>query len=100
VPEITDRNFHEIAASELHRSPQYQEDERATAILDNAPAEIHSCVWEGAFGHTWTIGEARGRIAEWQRSRDDYLRNGAIREQNQAIREQNQATINGLPVLA
>jgi hypothetical protein len=60
-------------ASELQRSPQYQEHARAVAILDNAPAVIHSCVWEGAFRHTWTIEEAKSRIADCQLIRYTYL---------------------------
>jgi hypothetical protein len=67
-------------ASELRRSPQYQEHERAVAILDNAPAEIHSCVWSRTFGHTWTVDEAKSRIAECQRIRNDYLLEQAIRD--------------------
>jgi hypothetical protein len=73
-------------ASELQRSPQYQEHERAVAILDNAPAAIHSCVWEAAFRHTWTIEEAKSRIAECQVIRYTYLSRQVIE--------------NGLPILA
>jgi hypothetical protein len=73
-------------ASELQRSPQYQEHERAVTILDNAPAAIRSCVWEGVFRHTWTIEEAKSRIAECQLIRYTYLPRQLIK--------------NGLPILA
>jgi hypothetical protein len=73
-------------ARELHRSPQYQEHERAVAVLDNAPAEIRSCVWVGAFRHTWTLDEAKGRIAECQLIRYTHLPQQVIK--------------NGMPILA
>ena len=60
-------------ATELQRSPLYQEDQRALAVLDNVPAEIRSCVWAVGFRHTWTIDEAKSRIDACQRIRNDYL---------------------------
>ena len=72
-------------ASELQRSPQYQENERAIAILDNVPAAIHSCVWEGTFRHTWTVEGVKSRIAECQLIRYTYLSRQLIK--------------NGLPIL-
>lgn len=67
-------------ASELKQSPQYQDYERARALLDNVPDEIRSCAWRGTWGHTLTELAANSRIAECQRIQDDYLRNQAIRD--------------------
>jgi hypothetical protein len=66
--------------------PQYQDHERALAILDNVPTEIRSCVWAGAFGDFRTLDEAKSRIAECQRISNDYLLKQAIKD--------------GLPLLA
>jgi hypothetical protein len=60
-------------ATELQRSPQYQEGQRALAVLDNVPAEIRSCVWAVGFRHTWTIDEAKSRTDACRRIRNDYL---------------------------
>jgi hypothetical protein len=67
-------------ATELHRSPEYQEDQGALAILDNVPAEIRSCVWAVGFRHTWTIDEAKSRIDVCQRIHNYYQIKRAIGE--------------------
>jgi hypothetical protein len=65
-------------ATELQRSPQYQEDQRALAIIDNVPAEIRSCVWAVGFRHTWTTDEAKSRIDACQRIHNYYQVKQAI----------------------
>jgi hypothetical protein len=65
-------------ATELQQSPQYQEDQRALAIIDNVPAEIRSCVWAVGFRHTWTTDEAKSRIDACQRIHNYYQLKQAI----------------------